>query len=197
MEMRNDIMVKLGAFEKILKVIWYIMWVIGIITIFLFCSDMFTKGAVQSKDFGLEFTVPGLKMKVESSLLGVFYYPAFVSMIINIVMIWTLLLYSLNQFLRIIKSIKVEGTPFLKSIIKKIKCIAYSFFLYSIFEFIISIILKIFFTQDSAVAGLSGIKLQINTELPFWSIVCGIFILAIAEIFNYGLKLQQDNDSII
>jgi hypothetical protein len=197
MEIKNDIMAKLGTFEKAVKVIWYIMWVIGIIAIILVCSDLFTKGTLQSKDFGLEFTVPGLKMKVGSSLLGEFYYPAFMSMMINIVMIWTLLLYSVNQFLKIIKSIKVKGTPFVDSTIKKIKGIAFSFFLYSIVAFIISIILKIFFAQDSAVAGLDAIRLQINTEIPFWSIVCGIFILVIAEIFNYGLKLQQDNDSII
>ena len=49
----------------------------------------------------------------------------------------------------------------------------------------------------SIYVGLNGIKMNINASIPFWPIVCGILLLGIAEIFSYGLKLQQDNNSMV
>jgi hypothetical protein len=155
------------------------------------------KVSVPDKALGIEFTTPGLKMTVESDLLGSFFESAQISMLVNVALIFALLLYSIRQLLRICKSLNENGTPFIKSNVKKIKNVSYAFFLYSIITFTTGLILKIIISKNYDVAGLSGITLEINTQIPFWAIVCGLFILGIAEIFSFGLKLQQDNDSIV
>jgi len=81
--------------------------------------------------------------------------------------------------------------------VNRIKGISYGFFLYSIIIFVTGLVLKLLFIGGFSIGGLNSIKMNINASIPFWPIVCGIILLGIAEIFSCGLKLQQDNNSIL
>ncbi len=201
MKVKNSVMDKMNTYEKAVKAIRYIILgaglIMAIIMVAYICLYLLGRLTLPYKALGIELTTPGLRMRIDSTLIKGCIIPAQVSMILNAAMIWILLLYSVSEFLKVIKSIKENGTPFMTSVIKRIKYISYSFFFYSVISFFISLILKGIYSEDGLVEGISGISLQIDTGVPFWAIMCGIFILVIAEIFNYGLDLQQDNDSIV
>jgi hypothetical protein len=199
MNTQNDIMFKLNTYKKIIRTIWYLTFVIGvliIICVFTFsCFNLL--GTRPLGHLVLGFTAPGLKMNVESNLIEQALTPALISIGINVITIWFLLLYSLHQFFKIFESFVEKNTPFIIDNVYRIKRISYSFFIYSIIVFATGMVLKLLFVQSFLTSGLNGIKMNINVSIPFWPIVCGIFVLGIAEIFSYGLKLQQDNNSIV
>ena len=136
-------------------------------------------------------------MNVEKNMLGQSLTPALISMGINIFTIWLLLLYSIHQFIKIFQLFIENNTPFIIENIYIIKRISYCLFLYSIIIFTLGVILKLLFIHNFSIAGINGINININASIQFWPIVCGIFVLGFAEIFSYGLKLQQDNNSIV
>jgi len=199
MKTQNHIIIKLNTYKKIIRTIWYI--ILGISILITICVPTLMVLS-QSSSLPLErlvfqFTAPGLKINLDSNIFQGSLTPFLVSMAINIFTICFLLLYSVYQFLKIFESFIENNTSFIMENIYRMKRISYSFFLYSIIIFATGVILKLLFIQNSSIASFNGIQININASIPSWSIVCGIFLLGFAEIFSYGVKLQQDNNSII
>ena len=199
MKTQNHIIIKLNTYKKIIRTIWYI--ILGISILITICVPTLMVLS-QSSSLPLErlvfqFTAPGLKINLDSNIFQGSLTPFLVSMAINILTICFLLLYSVYQFLKIFESFIENNTSFIMENIYRMKRISYSFFLYSIIIFATGVILKLLFIQNSSIASFNGIQININASIPSWSIVCGIFLLGFAEIFSYGVKLQQDNNSII
>lgn len=199
MNTQKYILSKVNTYKKVIKTIWYFTFAMGvliIICVFTFiCLNLL--GILPLGNLVLEFTAPALKMNVESKMIEQAVTPALISIGINAITIWVLLIYSLHQFFKIFESFAKNNTPFNIDNVYRIKRISYGFFIYSIIIFATGMVLKLMFLQNFSIPGLNGINININAAIPFWPIVCGILVLGISEIFSYGLKLQEDNNSIV
>jgi hypothetical protein len=183
----------LNKYKKAIKVIWYVILIVGglaiaLVTVF---NILHITGAYASGSMGIDFTAPGLIMRIDGSALEGFMTPALISLEINMLAAWALLLYSIRQISGIFDTFADTKTPFIKGNIRRMKNISFAFFIYSAVIFIAGIIIKL-----AAVIPDSK-EIGIDASIPLWPILCGFFILAVSEIFNYGFKLQQDNDSIV
>jgi hypothetical protein len=108
-----------------------------------------------------------------------------------------LIIYTLSQFRGIFSSFRDNKTPFTKINIGRMKRISYSLFIYSILTFATSIVLKLVFSKSMPIGEMSNMLIQFDTSLPVWPLMFGFLIFGIAKIFDYGIRLQQDNDSIV
>lgn len=101
----------------------------------------------------------------------------------------SLILYGIKQIVNILKSTATDITPFIMDNAKSLKKLAYSIIIYSLVSDILSNILcsvlvtKIFFVD------LSNIHLI--------RVLVGVLIFIIAEIFQYGVYLQNEYDTTL
>ncbi|WP_054942584.1 DUF2975 domain-containing protein [Paenibacillus ihuae] len=199
MKQKNETAKKINHYTKVTLAVWYFVLGAGIF-MFIAASVFIGLHYMDKLPLGhlvIEFTTPGLQINVDSKLLSGFSTPAIVSIGMNILATWILLLYLVRQFSNIFKSFLDHHSPFIMNNVYRLRHISYSFFLYSAVILVLGIILKQLFTQDFLLPGTEHLRLHIRASIPFWPILCGIFAMGMAEIFHYGLKLQQDNDSIV
>lgn len=199
METKKDLSSELIVYNRIIKIIWVLIVVVGsLICLGLIVSIVcFALGKLSTDQFHLEFTAPGFKMIVNSKVFGRFLTPALLSIGLNALMLIVLIIYTLSQFRGIFSSFKDNNTPFTKINVDRMKRISYSFFIYSILIYATSIILKLLFAKSMPIGEISNVLIQFDTSLPLWPLTFGFLILGIAKVFDYGIRLQQDNDSIV
>mgnify|MGYP001766239927 CR=1 FL=1 len=93
-----------------------------------------------------------------------------------------------NLFANIVKT----ETPFHEKSIRILKSIGISFFIYTALMFLIG------GTFSGVLSSLYPLgTFNIDTSLKLSTIIYGLLILALAEIFEFGASLQQDNESIV
>lgn len=101
--------------------------------------------------------------------------------------------YILHALTGIFKNIVDARTPFIPDNNKKVRYIGISLLIYTFIQFILSTLLSFEIGRlfDSARFIRDGISVN-------WTMVgFGILVLALAEIFEFGSSLQQDNQSIV
>jgi hypothetical protein len=93
-----------------------------------------------------------------------------------------------NLFANIVKT----ETPFHEKSIRILKSIGISFFIYTGLMFILNAVFS------GALCSLFPMgQFNIDTSIKLSTIIYGLLILALAEIFEFGASLQQDNESIV
>ncbi len=100
--------------------------------------------------------------------------------------------YLFKSVSRLFGNIVKTETPFHEKSIRILKSIGISFFVYTAVLFFVNLIFSV------ALAGnfpLGGSRFDISVR--FSTIIYGLLILALAEIFEFGAGLQQDNESIV
>lgn len=199
MKLLNEPADKASLYGRIILGAWYVLLGAGILIVVAgaIFIGFYSIDDLPVGNLIIEFTTPGLQINVDSKLLSDFSTPAVLSMGIYIFATWILLLYTMRKVLNIFKSFSNHHSPFIMDNVHRLRHISYSFFLYSAFIFVSGLLLKQLFSQEFLLPGTDHMKLLIRASIPFWPILCGIFAMGIAEIFHYGLKLQQDNDSIV
>ncbi|MDP4094996.1 MAG: DUF2975 domain-containing protein [Bacillota bacterium] len=196
--MESKVINNLVKFEKAVKIIFYTVLIggciifAGIILLFvLHQSNVLTSGKG-----GIEFSIPGLIARFDIDVFAGPLKAALISTFIRGLMYWLLFTYIILQFHKILRISISECTPFTYKNAGYIRNISYSFFIYAIIDFVIQCIQSIWFKKIQ-LTGIHGIDLYYKITFPLWPVLVGFIVLCIAQFFTYGLKLQQDNDSII
>ena len=101
----------------------------------------------------------------------------------------SLILYGIRQIVNILKSTAKDITPFIMDNAKNLKKLAYSIIFYSLASDILSNILCSVFVTKIFFIDLSNIHLS--------RVLVGLLILIIAEIFQYGVYLQNEYDTTL
>jgi len=100
-----------------------------------------------------------------------------------------LILYGINQVANILKSTANDITPFVLENVQRLKKLAYSIITYSVATDTLSNLLySVFVTKISSI-NLSNIHLS--------GVLIGGLIFVIADIFKYGVFLQQEFDTTL
>jgi len=100
--------------------------------------------------------------------------------------------YLFKSVSRLFANIVKTETPFHEKSIRILKSIGISFFVYTAVMFIVN---GVFSAVLSSLFPLGGFNFDVSVKLS--TIIYGLLILALAEIFEYGAGLQQDSESIV
>jgi len=114
-------------------------------------------------------------------------------------MFWFLLfLYILQGVLRLAHGLKDGESPFSIRGLQFIQRVAIGFFVIAFLQVAMEA-LVVFSLQDWArsVEQLHGLHVQTGVSLPVIPITAGFLTLVFRNIFQYGLTLQNENDSIV
>ncbi len=97
----------------------------------------------------------------------------------------------LNFIANVFRKMRIEETPFRYDVADKMKGAGVAFVVAGGLAFIFNVTLMI----------LNGASVLDFADVPtypdFFSFVLGVFLLALAYVFNYGCKLQQEADETI
>jgi hypothetical protein len=107
--------------------------------------------------------------------------------LISILLKESLILYGLNQVVKILYSISNDIPPFTMDNVERLKKLSYSIVIYSVAADILSNVLYSIFVTKIFVLDLSNIHLG--------GVLIGGLILVIADIFKYGVYLQNEFDT--
>jgi len=97
--------------------------------------------------------------------------------------------YIVKSIANMFKNIAKNKTPFNPRTLKSLKSMGIALLVYAGILFVISILSGTVIPHPAA--------MTFNTNIDYTSIFFGILILALAEIFEFGMNLQQDNESIV
>lgn len=97
--------------------------------------------------------------------------------------------YIVKSIANMFKNIVNNKTPFNPSTAKALKSVGIALLIYAGILFIISILSGTIIPHPAS--------MTFNSNIDYTSIFFGILILALAEIFEFGMNLQQDNESIV
>lgn len=114
---------------------------------------------------------------------------AFITYLISALLGISLSLYGIKQILNILKSTTKDITPFIMENAKNLKKLAYTIIIYSLATDLISNILCSAFVIKIFTFELSNIHLS--------GVLFGGLIFIIAEIFQYGIYLQNEYDTTL
>ena len=92
---------------------------------------------------------------------------------------------------RLFGNIVKTETPFHEKSIRLLKSIGIAFFVYTAADFILGFIMSL------SMSGLLGSHMDFQVSIQLSTIIYGLLILALAEIFEYGASLQRDSESIV
>lgn len=109
--------------------------------------------------------------------------------VLSLILKELLILYGLNQIAKILNDTSNEIPPFTMDNVNRLKKLAYLIIIYSVAADILSNILYSIFVTGIFILDLSNIHLS--------GVLSGGLILVIADIFKYGLYLQNEFDSTL
>ena len=112
----------------------------------------------------------------------------FIMLIIYGIVSLAFIAYIFKSVANIFGNIVKNKTPFNNGIVKALKAMGIAFFVYTFILFVLSIVIDYTFMRNGHI-GLNN--------LDYKNILFGILLLSLGEIFEFGLSLQQDNESIV
>lgn len=114
---------------------------------------------------------------------------AFLTYLISRTLTNSIILYGISQIANILNSIAKDITPFIMGNVKSLKRLAYSIIIYSVVVDILSTLLCSVFVTKMFYLDLSTIHLS--------GVLMGVLIFIIADIFKYGVFLQNESDTTL
>lgn len=143
---------------------------------------------------GLQLEAPGVSIRLVSPL------PWYTGELLALAgMFWFLLfLYILQGVLRLAHGLKDGESPFSIRGLQFIQRVAIGFFVVAFLQVVMEV-LVVFSLQDWArsVEQMHGLHVQTGISIPLIPITAGFLTLVFRYIFQYGLTLQNENDSIV
>lgn len=198
MDNKEIIIGKLKSYDRILKVIWYLVLIVGLAAsaamIILCAFSIAGRPLLQSQASGVELLAPGIVARISSRLISPWVY---VFIVVDGMLEWLLLIFVLFQVRQIYKGFISRETPFFGENIAKLKKISYYFLSYAIISFTFEIITGSLLSRVDIFKAVEGVELFTRADIPLMPVICGIIIFGVADIFDYGLKLQEDSDAIL
>lgn len=114
---------------------------------------------------------------------------AFLTYLISRTLTNSIMLYGISQIASILNSTAKDITPFIMGNVKRLKRLAYSIMIYSVVVDILSSLLCSVFVTKMFYLDLSNIHLS--------GVLMGVLIFIIADIFEYGVFLQNESDTTL
>jgi hypothetical protein len=192
MKMHEKKLKKFKVYKTITNVLFILVLVFGILGLVV---AGVTEGVLVSQGVDLA-TV----LKTTVGQLGIGYdipIDTIPYSLISIVIIYAsigigLVAFLLKTLSKMFGNIVETRTPFHNDNIKRLKSMGIAFFIYSGLLFILNSI------AGAVVMNIiGGHELTGNISINFASILYGILLMVLAEIFEYGASLQQDSESIV
>lgn len=146
----------------------------------------------------IEATSLGFTLKIQSGLIEKFphSYSIITYLTSCAVLLITTVIFAIIQ--SILKDILKSGTPFTKSLPKKIRLIAVVILVYLILNWLGQFAAYVVLTNNELLnLNISGIKFASSFNLDYTPIFVSGLIYLLSYIFDYGLYLKEDNESII
>ena len=100
-----------------------------------------------------------------------------------------LTVYIIKSVANMFRYTAVDQTPFTEKTVKCVKSIGIAFLAYAAFVFVVSII------AGFAVPHMQ--EMSFNVTINGRSILLGLLLLSLGEIFEFGMSLQHDSESIV
>lgn len=97
--------------------------------------------------------------------------------------------YIIKSIANLFKNIVNNQTPFNSNTVRSLKSMGIALLVYAGILLVISILSGTVIPHPA--------NMTFNTNIDYTSIFFGILILALGEIFEFGMSLQQDNESIV
>lgn len=133
-------------------------------------------------------TIPfKLVQPLKSNMFSAKY--AAITSFVSIFLRTSIILYGINQVANVLKSTANDITPFIMENVQRLKKLAYSIITYSVAADILSNLLYSVFVTKIFLINLSNIHLS--------GVLIGGLIFVIADIFKYGVFLQQEFDTTL
>ncbi len=191
MKMHEKKLRKLGIYAKIANVLFILTLVFG----GLFVLAATGAGAyLASIDYEvtdmanviLTEIAPEIGLSLPSVVIPV---QLVIMMILYMVIGIALTAYIIKAVANMFKDIAKSQTPFTEHTVKILKSIAYGLFAYALIIFIMSILMGTIVPHPAAA--------NMNVTIKGTAIFFGVLMLALSEIFDFGMSLQQDSESIV
>ena len=183
------------AYEVIANVLFIIILVLGIIGLLAATVGEVVVAATKLDISGLaeqlitEY-VPAIEIPAMPS--NAFFHTLIIAAITAGVVGVAFICFLFKSVSRLFANIVKTQTPFHEKSIRILKSIGISFFVYTAVLFVVNLVFSIVLMGTFPMGG-SNIDISIKLS----TIIYGLLILALAEIFEYGASLQQDSESIV
>lgn len=192
MKMQENKLKKFNVYKIIANVLFILTVVFG--SLFLIGSII---GAVVLSATGYEVLdiVKAILREVQPNALElipndfVIPYGMIITGIISAGFSFALTAYIFKAVSRMFGTIVKQETPFTEGVVRGLKNMGIALFVYTAVIFIMSIL------AGTVIPHPSGWEVQIN--ISWSSIMFGLLLFSLGEIFEFGLSLQSDSESIV
>jgi len=191
MKMQENKLKKFNVYSKIANVLFIITLIFGSLAVLVSLGV----GAYLTS---IDFDFAGLANKLITEMapeLGfklpdiAIPFSVIFMIIINMGLSFALSAYILKAIANLFKNIVVSETPFISKVSHGLKNIGIALFIYAGILFLLSIL------SGTVIPHPAQMTFDVNINGS--SILFGLLLLALGEIFEYGVSLQQDSESIV
>lgn len=187
-------------FLGILKIFKNITTILFILSVIVFAA--YALSPLLSSVFGsyrsIEATSLGFTLKIGSGLIEKFPHSYFIILYLSSCAALMIIAVIFAIIQSILKDILKSGTPFTKSLPKKIRLIAFIILVYLLVNWLGQFAAYFVLTNDELLnLKISGIKFASSFNFDYTPIFVSGLIYLLSYIFDYGLYLKEDNESII
>jgi hypothetical protein len=189
MEMTENKLKRFGAYGKVANVFFILTIVFGaLLTLIGLALAIYINvegfDLTEAINFIFENELPGSKLIMADSL-EISYAVAYI-LVVNMAVMFATVAYVFKSVSNMFKHTVAMRTPFNQNTVRYVKNIGAVILIYVGVVFVISII-------SSLVSPFTGINMNIEWGL----ILIGLLVSAFGEMFEFGMNLQQDNESIV
>ncbi len=189
MKMHENKLKRFGVYGKIADVLFIIIVVGGALltlaglagAIYINVTDF---DLMETTNFILTNELPGAELILPDDIE--ISYSVIYMIVVSMALSIALAAFAVKSIAIMFNNTVKEGTPFNKKSVRCMKAVGSAFIIYTGVVFVMSII-------TGAVAPVPKFDMTINGR----SIIIGLLVLAFGEMFEFGMDLQEDNESIL
>lgn len=189
MKMHEKKLKKFNIYKKIANILFVFTLVFGVILILAS-----TVGQLYLANNDIDITQEATKFLEREALpvriLDGFIIPNGFFVLLTVYGIFSLglMAYLIKAVANLFSSVVENKTPFTHRVVKLLKSMGIAFFVYTLIMFILSGVLSAVLVGTAEI-GLSDIEIKY--------ILLGILLFTLGEIFEFGMGLQHDSESIV
>lgn len=195
MKMQEKKLKRFRVYEVIANVLFIIILVVGAVGLLAAIAGEIAVSASQLDISGLAqklITTYVPAIEIPEMPTNAFFHTLIIAAITAAAVGLAFVCYLFKAVSRLFGNIVKTETPFHEKSIRILKSIGISFFVYTAVLFIVNLV---FGAVMQGMFPLGGFNFDIS--IRFSTIIYGLLILALAEIFEFGAGLQQDSESIV
>ncbi len=187
---RFKIYSKIANVLFVLTVVFTVLGLLAVIgfTTYLSISDYSTADIVNKIS---HFAMPNTNLEIPSDSAfsyGILY--AAINATASTVAGAAVIAYIIKSVANMFKYTAADQTPFTKKTVKCVKGIGIAFFVYT------GLLLVVGFVAGFAMRHIQDMS-TVTFQISWGPIFLGVLLLSLGEIFDFGMSLQQDSESIV